>query len=177
MQEKAEWALAHTRAHRTQTYWPSQANNKLIWAISALCGWKKQQDQIGAASFLRWGLCPPILLLCPSLSWRKEKGWGQEKDHKEEITEKRFVLLQKETVSCLDVLLTMNNNSVVWHGFHGYHPTGSPHPWWTSPPCLLFVSVKTPPVRHYASIQLCAQQDISGGGGSFPRVKYGEINA
>lgn len=44
-------------------------------------------------------------------------------------------------------------------------PTPTPDkPLLPPPPCLS----KKPPVRHYVSIQLCAQQDISGVGGSFP---------
>lgn len=55
-----------THAHKTQTYWSSQANNKLIWAISALCGGTKQQDQAGAAaSSLIRGLHRPILFSYP----------------------------------------------------------------------------------------------------------------
>lgn len=44
-------------------------------------------------------------------------------------------------------------------------PTPTPDkPLLPPPPCLS----KKPPVRHYVSIQLCAQQDTLGGGGSFP---------
>lgn len=70
----------HTHAHKTQTYWPSQANNKLIWAISALCGGTKQRDQTGAAaSSLRWG--PHLIFFTPvaSPSWLGE-GWTPGKE-------------------------------------------------------------------------------------------------
>lgn len=143
----------HTHAHKTQTYWPSQANNKLIWAISALCGGTKQQDQTGAAaSSPEMRPASPALFSYPccltllargrvdtrkrvsgagsSLHlWHSAQNWAdtQVRDGK------MFVLLQKKTVSCPRVLHTMNNNSVVWHGFHGYNPP-TLRPWQTSPP-------------------------------------------
>lgn len=146
----------HTHAHKTQTYWPSQANNKLIWAISALCGGTKQQDQTGAAaSSLRWGPRPPPYFPTPvaSPSWLGE-GWTPGKECQvqpaastsdtEHVTgggyssggsegDGNMFFAIKKTISCPCVLHTMNNNSVVWHGFHGYD-LPNPRPWQTSPP-------------------------------------------
>lgn len=137
----------HTHAHKTQTYWPSQANNKLIWAISVHCGGTTQQDQTGAAaSSLRQGPRPPSYFSCPcclallvlgrvdiratvsgadsSLHlWHPAHDRRQIfKQRQQERRKKNVCFAMKQTVSWPCVLPLMNNNSAVWHGFHGYTP-------------------------------------------------------
>lgn len=172
----------HTHAHKTQTYWPSQANNKLIWAISALCRGTKQQDQTGAAaSSLRWGPVPHPIFLTPVASpFQLERDGHQEKSvtyrqrppplapgadtQDEVVTESAKCLFcyKRKTVSCPCVLPRW---ITVWFDMVSMVTTPTPDkPLHPPPPCLS----KKPPVRHYVSIQLCAQQDVSGGAGSFP---------
>lgn len=132
----------HTHAHKTQTYWPSQANNKLIWAILALRGVTKQRDQTGRGSIFPEMRCasPPCYFLAPvalafwtcgvdiitTVSgadlWHSALSNGQALHKKKCRGEKNvcFAATTIDTRPC--VLPLMHNNSVVWLGFHGYNP-------------------------------------------------------
>lgn len=135
----------HTHAHKTQTYWPSQANNKLIWAILALCGGTTQRDQTGRGSIFPEMRCtsPPCYFLAPvalafwtcgvdiitTVSgadlWHSALSNGRAL-HKKRAEGKKSVCFAATTIDTRPcVLPLMHNNSVVWLGFHGYNP---PHP-------------------------------------------------
>lgn len=122
----------HTHAHKTQTYWPSQANNKLIWAILVLCRGTKQRVQTGRGSIfpeMRFA-SPPSYFLTPVASpfltygvdiittvsgadlWHpaSDNGRGHEKW-------RGGIFVAPKIDSC--VLPSLHNNSQVWLGFHG----------------------------------------------------------
>lgn len=144
----------HTHVHKTQTYWPSQANNKLIWAILVLRGGTKQRDQTGRGGIFPEMRCasPPCYFLAPvalafwtcgvdiitTVSgadlWSSALSNGRvlrKKKKKMGRGKKNVAATTIDTRPC--VLPSMHNNSVVWLGFHGYNPS-SPHSQKTSPP-------------------------------------------
>lgn len=174
---------------KTQACWPSQANNKLIWAISVLCGGTKQQGQTGAAaSSLRWSPASPTLFSCPcgltllfrgrvdtrtavsgainSLHlWHPAHIRGRMLKQRQRKQYQKCCFATEKKVSCPCENPLMNNNSVVWHGFHGYNP----HPWQTSPPTSsLFQEKKKKSCQTLCADPIMGPTGHLGGAGSFP---------
>lgn len=161
----------HTHAHKTQTYWPSQANNKLIWAILVLRRGTKQQDQRGRGSISPEMRCAslPCYFLTPVASpfltcrvdiittvsgadlWHPAPNNGQHSWNGGNVC---FAPTTLDSRPC--VLPSMHNSSAVWLGFHGYNPHPplatnlSSHKKKKQPSCqTLFVDPIMHPTGHY----------------------------
>lgn len=146
IKKKGENGARQPRAHKTQTYWSSQANNKLIWAILALCGGTKQRDQTRRGDIFpeMRSASPPCYFLAPvALAFRTcgvdiitmvsgADLWHSALNNGQVLQKKMgggvcFAATTIDTRPC--VLPSMHNNSVVWLGFHGYNPHP---PLWTN---------------------------------------------
>lgn len=179
----------HTHAHKTRTYWTSQANNKLIWAISVLCGGTKQQDKMGAAaSSLRWG--PPTIFSYPHSLTLQVRGRVDTRkrvlvvagtSNSQQITggkrdEKCLFCYNKKTLQYLALVYFLQCMITVRSDMVSTVTIPQSPPWQTSTPTSSLSHRKTSCQTLCVDPIMCPTGHL-GRGRIIPRVKYGEMNA